>query len=210
MKKHCLYIFCLVGLAACSADAEREKYTQAVNVYLAKRGDLCLAKYNWPIDVTPAEFAAGARDAVQMPVLEKLGLVNASELTVEMKADSAMVPTRVKRYQLTEAGKKYYLAREQRTVAPDGSKTLHRGDFCVARLSLDKLVAWDPPLSDSGRKVTVVTYTYSVEAAPWLKDPEARRAFPMVDRVVQGARIAQLKETLALTKDGWVAKELLD
>jgi hypothetical protein len=181
-----------------------------MNAYLAKRGDLCLAKYDWPIVVTPAEFAAGARNAVQMPVLQKLGLVSVSEASVETKTDNPVVATKVKRYQLTESGKQYYVTRASRSLSSDGSKTLHQGDFCVAKLSLDKIVAWDPSAKDSARKETVVTYTYTVEAAPWLKDPDAKRVFPMVDRVVQGARVAQLKETFALTKDGWVAKELLD
>jgi hypothetical protein len=210
MKKCSLHLLCLIALGACTANANREELTRGMNAYLAKRGDLCLAKYDWPIDVTPAEFAAGARNAVQMPVLQKLGLVGVSEVSVETKTDHAVVATKVKRYQLTESGKKHYLIRELRTVTADGSKTVRRGDFCVARLSLDKIVAWDPPASDSARKETVVSYTYTVEAAPWLKDPDARRVFPMVDRVVQGARVAQLREAFALTKEGWVAKDLLD
>ena len=210
MKKLGLYTLCLIALGACAPDANREKFTQGMHAYLAKRGDLCLAKYNWPIDVTPAEFAAGARNAVQMPVLQKLGLVSVSEVSVETKTDNAVVATKVKRYQLTESGKKHYLTRESRTLAPDGSKTLHQGDFCVAKLSLDKIVAWDPPATNSARKETVVTYTYTVEAAPWMQDPDAKRVFPMVDRVVQGARVAQLQEAFALTRDGWVAKDLLD
>jgi hypothetical protein len=32
----------------------------------------------------------------------------------------------------------------------------------------------------------------------------------MVDRVVQGAGVARLQEAFALTKNGWVAKDLLD
>jgi hypothetical protein len=210
MKKLTLCTLCLIALGACTPDANREELTRGMNSYLAKRGDLCLAKYNWPIDVMPAEFAAGARNAVQMPVLQKLGLVGVSEVSVETKTDHAVVATKVKRYQLTENGKKHYLIRELRTLAPDGGKTLRRGDFCVAKLSLDKIVAWAPPVSDSARKETVVTYTYTVEAAPWLQDPDAKRVFPMVDRVVQGARVAQLQEAFALTKDGWVAKDLLD
>lgn len=200
----------MIALGACTADADRETFTQGMHAYLAKRGDLCLAKYDWPIDVTPAQFAAGARNAVQMPVLQKLGLVSVSAASVETKTDNAVVATTVKRYQLTDNGKKYYLTRELRTLAADGGKTSHHGDFCVAKLSLDKIVAWDAPANDSARKEVLVTYTYSVEAAPWLQDPDARRVFPMVDRVVQGARVARLQEAFALTKDGWVAKDLLD
>ena len=210
MKTIGLYALCLIVLGACTTQANRENFTQGMNAYLAKRGDLCLAKYDWPIDVTPAEFAAGARNAVQMPVLQKLGLVDVSDVSVETKTDNAVVAAKVKRYQLTESGKKYYLTHELRSLAADGSKTLHQRDFCVAKLSLDKIVGWDPPTTVNARKETVVTYTYTVEAAPWLQDPGAKRVFPLVDRVVQGARVAQFQEAFALTKDGWVAKDLLD
>src|ERR1039457_2804611 len=99
MKKLTLCTLCLIALGACTPAANREKCTQGISAYLAKRGDLCLAKYNWPIDVMAAEFAAGARNAVQMPVLQKLGLVAVSEVSVETKTDNAVVATRVKRYQ---------------------------------------------------------------------------------------------------------------
>ena len=49
------------------------RFTRAMNTYLEKRGDLCLAKSSWPIDVTQHEIDIGARNAVQMPVLERLG-----------------------------------------------------------------------------------------------------------------------------------------
>lgn len=210
MKKISLYTLCLIVLGACTSQANRENFTQSLNTYLAKRGDLCLAKYDWPIDVRRAEFSAGARNALQMPVLQKLGLVSVSEVSVATKTGKAVVATKVKRYQLTESGKKYYLTHELRSLAADGSKALHQGDFCVAKLSLDKIVGWDPPTTVNARKETVVTYTYTVEAAPWLQDPGAKRVFPLVDRVVQGARVAQFQEAFALTKDGWVAKDLLD
>jgi len=210
MKRICSCALLLIVLAACSADADRENLTHAMNAYLAKRGELCLAKYDWPIDVTPAEFAAGARNAVQMPVLAKLGLVSVSDASVHLKTDSGVVTTEVKRYQLTESGRKYYLARESRTRASAGGTTLHQGDFCVARLGLDRIVAWDPPVTGNAHKETVVTYTYTVEAAPWLQDPDARRVFPIVDRVVQGARVAKLQQAFALTGEGWVAKDYLD
>ncbi|MGB7596394.1 MAG: hypothetical protein WBM09_02400 [Gallionella sp.] len=201
------YLLCLFALGACTPSASRENFTKGVNDYLAKRGNLCLAKYDWPIDVAPEEFEIGSRNALQMPVLQKLGLVSVSDISVKTMAGKKTVITKIKRYQLTDNGKKFYLVRDSSTIAPNGGKIEHRGDFCVAKLSLDKIVAWDKPANVNGREETTVSYTYTVDAAPWLQDADAKRVFPMVDRVVQGARVAQLKERFVLSKDGWVAKD---
>ena len=55
----------LTGLAACvgRTEANRDSFTAAVNGYLDKRGDLCLGKYDWPIEVSAQEIQAGGRNA---------------------------------------------------------------------------------------------------------------------------------------------------
>lgn len=53
-----------------------ETLDAALHAYLAKRGDLCLAKNTWPIDLTQHEIDSGARNALQLPVLERLGLAS--------------------------------------------------------------------------------------------------------------------------------------
>jgi hypothetical protein len=129
-------------------------------------------------------------------VLEKLGIVTSSDAVV----DQAGKQVRVRRFELTEAGRKSYIARP----GEDPS----RKDLCAAHLSLDKIVTWDLSRDAEGEHA-VVSYTYSVDPQPWARDPEAQRVFPAVARVLQGAGSAQLKETLTLTNEGWVAKELL-
>jgi hypothetical protein len=188
-----------VGIFSChgKTDASRENFTQAMQTYLERRGDLCVAKYTWPIDVPEGPAGPGARDAVQMPVLEKLGIVASSEAVVDAPPGR---PVRVKRYELTEEGRKYYIARPGE---PDGKK-----DLCVAHLGLDKVVSWETSRDESGEHV-VVSYTYRVDAPPWVRDAEAERVFPAVARVLIGDGSAELKETLTLTKDGWTANELL-
>jgi hypothetical protein len=193
-----------IGLAVCAslaachdkAEANRENFTQAIRTYLEHRGDLCLAKYTWPIDVPVGPAAVGARDTVQMPVLEKLGLVTASDAIV----DTAGKEVRVKRYELTDLGRKSYIARPGQASA--------QKDLCAAHLSLDKIVSWDLSKDAEGEHASV-SYTYRVDAPSWARDEEAQRVFPAVARVLAGAGSAELKETLTLTKGGWVAKELL-
>ena len=205
--RFCTLCISIIALCACTPEANRENLTQSMNDYLSQRGNLCLGKQNWPVDVTSADFAAGTRDAVQMPVLQKLGLVSVSDIPVKMKNGNKTSVINVKRYQLTADGKKYYLMRESPAAASGNGKHAPQGDLCVAQLTLDKIVAWDPPASVNNHKETVVSFTYNVKAADWLRDPDAKRVFPMVDRVVQGAHVAQLQEAFVLSKTGWVAKD---
>jgi hypothetical protein len=189
---------CLAGCHRNKLEASKENFEVAVKAYLERRGDLCLAKQHWPIEVPVGPAAPADRDAVQMPVLEKLGLVTSSEGLTETTTPGKMV--HVKRYELTEAGRKFYLARPGQDSGPR--------DLCAGHVSLRKVVSWETTKDADGERA-VVSYTYGFDAAPWVRDPEAQRVFPAVARVLQGEGSAELKETLALTHDGWVAVELL-
>lgn len=206
MKKTCLMVLLAMTVSGCGgrSEANRDNFTRAMTRYLDQRGDLCLAKFDWPIDVSAQDFKAGTRDAVQMPVLEKLGLVSSSEAAAEKnQEDAPAITVPVRRYQLTENGKKYYLSRRisaQKQVS----------DFCAAHLKLDQVVSWDLGQQGQSAKEATVTYTYQVEAAPWTNDADARRVFPAVARVIDGAGKAQLREGFTLTPEGWRAKDSLD
>jgi hypothetical protein len=207
-------------LAACSkpTDANAENFGAALNAYLAKRGDLCVAKSAWPIDVTEREIETDGRNAIQMPVLEKLGLAASAVVDVDVKdEDGVNHATKVRRYTLTEDGKKYYVTRE--AVQRDGSR-VRKGDFCAARLSLDKVVDWSPAAqpktaspagaasAPAAERLVAVTYTYKADAAPWMNDPQAQKIFPVVAGVLRDAGTARLTETFRQTASGWVAVDL--
>ncbi|QRX82389.1 hypothetical protein [Glaciimonas sp. PAMC28666] len=207
-------LFVVLSVAGCStkSDANLDNFTVGMNDYLAKKGDLCLAKYSWPIDVTPQENAAGGRNALQMPVLEKVGLLRSTMTEVAQKdaetgARTGVMLT-VKRYELNAAGKKYYVTKEMRSPTSDGSILVHQGDFCAAKLTLDKVVGWELSKSDKGAQEALVTYTYKIDAAPWTRDAEVQKVFPMVARIVTGAGTMQLQESFHKTDKGWVAANL--
>ena len=196
-------------LAYKRTEANREELPPAaLQTYLERRGDLCLVKFSWPIDVPDHQAGPGARDAVQMPVLEKLGLVSSSDATTQVTSAKGTASVHVKRYELTDAGRKYYIARPPaHGELPDAGEMPGQKDLCVAHLSLATIVDWKtvpgpPPQA-------VVTYTYEIDAAPWTRDPDAERVFPAVARVVRGAGSEELKEGFTLTDGGWVANELL-
>jgi hypothetical protein len=180
-------------------------FARGLRDYLRVRGDLCLGlgKDQWPIDVWPGSSAAHDRNAVQMPVLERLGLVSSSDAVVDKATVTGVSRVTVRRYRLTDAGR---AALVQRPGLSGGSGVV---DFCVAKLTLDKVASWELTDRGAGQRGALVHYTYDVEAAPWTRDPEARRVFPMVDRVVRGAGSAQLEEGFTSTAAGWVANELL-
>jgi predicted DNA-binding transcriptional regulator len=182
--------------------ANRDNLARGMVAYLAARGELCLGK-EFPLDVTEREFQLRARNAVQMPPLEHLGLVVSSAATGQITTEDGPVSVPVTRFELTETGRHYY--RAQPGVA-EGQRA--HGDLCVAKLSLDKVVSWEMT-ETKGVRSAVVSYTYHIEAAPWTRVPEIKAVFPAVDRVVAGAGSALLKEGLTLTNDGWVANELL-
>lgn len=161
--------------------------------YLAQNGDVCVGKFDWPIDVAPGDAEAGSRDAIQLPVLAKLGLVNAeSGMTTR---GEQQVP--VERYSLTEAGKKFYLKRDTTTVSPTGEKITRTGDFCVGKLSVAKLVSWDEATGTA-------SYTYKFAAAPWMKELSAQQVFPMIAYIMKGEGQLQMKQRLRLDHGRWI------
>jgi len=186
----------LAVLAGCGfgqPEASLHDLTAAMNTYLARKGDLCLGKARWPIDVPQREAGTRSRNAVQMPVLEHIGLVSASTAKVrETTEGEEPAEIAVTRYALTDEGKKYFQAHES------------GGDFCAAHLALDKIIGWEVPKDARDASAVVVTYTYKIDAAPWTGDPDVQRAFPMVDRVVRGAGTMQLKQNFRRTPTGWV------
>jgi hypothetical protein len=190
----------LAGCGPNKRELNQANLTRAMNDYLAKRGDLCLAKTSWPVLVTEAESQAGSRNALQMPVLERLGLVEG--------VDAMAGQAHARRYQLTAEGRKYYLPRAPHKAAAVSRYADAGHDFCAARLSLDKVVGWEASAKPGATNQAVVTYTYKVQPAPWTADAALRAVFPMVDAVIRGAGTLQLKEPVVLGAAGWEARDL--
>ena len=195
----------LVGvLAACSAghDAKAptaENLAGPLDDYLAQRGDLCLAMFDWPIDLSEAEAGAGARHAVQFPVMEQLGLVHSTIVPAPKSADNP--DGAVKRFELTDAGRAFY---KPHPYAARGTE--HANDFCVAHLRREKIVDVKLEAADARHSLAVVSYTYQIDPAPWMQNADAQRVFPMIARIMKGASGAlQLRQGFTLGDKGWVA-----
>src|SRR5208282_805726 len=73
----------LVGCAS-KKDANEKNFSEALNSYLAKKGQLCLGIPSaWPVDLNEAERRGGMGTAAEMAALEKAGLVRSHETETE-------------------------------------------------------------------------------------------------------------------------------
>jgi hypothetical protein len=93
-------------------------------------------------------------------------------------------------------------------VALDGTAeqlSVHRR-LCAATLTLDRVIRFQEMPPNSGVRQGIIFYTYHVTTLPWASSPEARKVFPMVDRVIQGEGRLQLEQRLELAKEGWTAR----
>ncbi|MBB5192538.1 hypothetical protein HNQ50_003282 [Silvimonas terrae] len=199
-------------LSACGKDDAKPSaavFTSGMQDYLAQKGHFCLGKTDWPINITPNQAAAGEPDALQLPVLQKLGIVTFKDVMIryDSPGKSEVLPTH--QYSLTPEGEKYYLKQDFTYARTNGSKQVRHGDLCAATLTLDQIVGWEPPHDENGHKTTAVTYTYKVESAPWASDPDLARVFPMLSRVIHGDRQMQLKEVFTLTDKGWKSVDVM-
>ncbi|MEP6503172.1 MAG: hypothetical protein ABJD97_07580 [Betaproteobacteria bacterium] len=187
--------------------------TAAVGRYLAEHGDFCLGKMDWPVDISALDERARGRDVVQMPVLESLGLVQATAASA-MRVEGPGVdegdpprPVAVRRYALTPSGERFMREREVVVAGPQGEHVVRRRDLCAARLALDAVVDWQPAGAPDR---FVATFTYVATPAPWAATPAFRRVFPMAVRVIDGAHAMRLKQGFRRVGDAWVADGLAD
>jgi len=206
-KQMVLLILCTLPAACHDAQAPSvENFSRALDAYLAERGELCVGKSEWPIDVTEREFELGTRDGKQMPVLERLGIVHATDTVAQRKDEDQTFEVPVKRYELTSAGRAYF---HPRSVKSRQGDLVAGSDLCAVRLTLAALKNSEVSTDTKGQKSAVLWYTYHVAPAPWTSDPEFLRVFPAVAHVLAGAEKDELREEVTLTPAGWIANELL-
>ena len=195
----------ICALDACSASHDpkaptAENLAPALDDHLAQRGDICLAMFDWPIDLTEAEAGSGARHAIQFPVMEQLGLVHSTIVSVPKSSENP--DGAVKRFELTDAGRKFYKPHPYVTRGAE-----HANDFCVAHLKREKIVDVKVDTSDAQHPMAVVSYTYQIDTAPWMQNADAQRVFPMITRIANGAGgQLQLRQGFTLGDKGWVAR----
>lgn len=157
----------------------------AVTAFLEQRGDLCVNKMAWPIEVTDHDVQARTDNAIQLPVLERVGLVSSAPLQ----------PGPGRSYALTALGRQSYL--ERKTPEPSS-------DLCVGKLSLDKIVRVQHQTGAAGEQQVIVYYTYHFAVADWVRNAEVQAVFPMLAQILAGERAAEMELRFKRTPAGWV------
>jgi hypothetical protein len=207
----CFLVLSTLPIQGCATkkDASEKNFSVALDVYLAKRGQLCLGiASKWPIDVDERERGTTIGRAPVMAALEKVGLVRSHETETEYPPplSSSLVETKVLRYDLTDEGKKFYIEKEHLGLA--GQKET-QGDLCYGQQMLDKIVKWEGPVAVGDYKEVSVFYTYKIEnLANWVTNPEFQRLFPGAALTINDAGKTMLDQALTLTNQGWEAKGL--
>jgi hypothetical protein len=194
----------LFFLVACN-DAKKPSnanFTVAINQYLAKHGETCTPiGRQFPINVPKSKQNDQSGIGPKLTALEQAGLVHASDTTavVHSLLDPLRGPTPpqpVKRYDLTDEGKKYL-----RQIPDTFGQT---SGFCYGQKSVDSIVKWTEPAIAGPHSQADVVYTYKIlNLAPWAERPDAQQAFPDIKAVVSGASTTNQKVGLQLTNKGW-------
>jgi hypothetical protein len=181
-------------------------FTRAINQYLAKHGHACVfIGQTFLIDVPVFEQKDQYGIAQEMAALEQAGLVHASHTTavVHGMLDGLRGPTPpqpVKRYDLTDEGKKYF-----RQTPGIFEKN---GEFCYGEKVVDSIVKWTEPMTTGPPSQSEVTYTYKlVNLAVWAEQPGKQRAFPDIRTTIGGASKTDQIAGLQLTNKGWEVPE---
>jgi hypothetical protein len=173
-------------------------FRKAINQYLEKHGKAC----TWiggpfPIDVSESEQKLQSATEAQMAVLEAAGLVHSSDTVAPTPGILGPgAPRRVKRYQPTEAGKKYL----QQTPGIFGQSA----GFCYGDKTVDSIVKWTEPVTMGAGSQSEVSYTYKIaNLAPWAERPDVQREFGDVRTTVNGISKSNEIAGLQLTNQGW-------
>ncbi len=173
-------------------------FRKAISQYLEKHGKAC----TWigppfPIDVSEPEQRLQSGAAGQMAVLEAAGLVHSSDTVAPTPSIFGPgAPRRVKRYEPTEAGKKYL----QQVPGVLGQSA----GFCYGDRTVDSIVKWTEPVTMGAGSQSEVTYTYKIaNLAPWAIRPDVQREFGDVRTTVAGISKANEIAGLQLTNHGW-------
>jgi len=189
-----------VFLTACS-DTKKPgdgNFRKAINQYLERHGKACTwIGRPFPVDVSEPEQRLQFGTSAQIAVLEAAGLVRSSDtVSATPGIFGPGAPRRVKRYEPTEAGKKYL----QQVPGVLGQSA----GFCYGDKTVDSIVKWTEPVTTRGGSQREVTYTYKIaNLAPWAERPDVQREFGDVRTTVSGISKSNEIAGLQLTNHGW-------
>lgn len=202
-KRIVLPLAALLAFSGCSNERKPNaaNFSKAINQYLAGRGQECtFFAQTFPIDVPESELRDSSGTAPQMAALERAGLVRGSDTTAVihgmMGALGPSAPRPMRRYELTDKGRKYF------QVKP--GILGQSGAFCYGHEAVDSIVSWTKPESMGSALQSEVTYTYKMpDLALWAKQADVQQVFGDIRTIVNGISKAHDSVSLQLTNKGW-------
>lgn len=207
-KSILLTVAVLIMLAGCNNEKKPDaaNFTKAIHQYLTKHGQVCvLVDQTLPANVTLPEQKQPTGIGPQMAALEQAGLVRGNNTTavVPTLADAltrSATPQPVRRYELTDEGKKYF----RQTLVALGQT----GEFCYGQKAVDSIVKWTEPAAMGPYTQSEVTYSYKVvDLAAWAQQPGIQQRFPDIRSTLQDASKVNQRAGLVLTNQGWEVPE---
>ncbi len=195
-----IFLACVLSLTACNDVGKPSdgNFRKAINQYLEKHGKACTwIGRPFPVDVSEPEQRLQFGTGTQMAVLEAAGLVRSSDAVAPTPGMFGLgAPRRVKRYEPTEAGKKYL--QQVPGVLGQGA------GFCYGDKTVDSIVKWTEPVTMGAGSQSEVTYTYKIaNLAPWAERSDVQREFGDVRTTVSGLSKSNEIAGLQLTNQGW-------
>lgn len=213
--RHLAAALLLLACSWTSASAEaapqtgQAALTHALQQYLVANGDLCLGKFDWPIEVSAQDSLDHTRDALQMPMLEKLGLVSAVPAMAKRQVDGAEQMVPVQQYALSNIGRIYYIPRQSQMASSSGQVVQHTHDLCGGKVGLDKLQRWDPPTQTAEGWETTLYYSYTFAPTWWADSAQGKAAFPVFAALLKGQGKLQLQQRFKWVGKHWVPITLI-
>jgi len=212
---------CALLLAGCDgkkgASVTEESMGAAVDQYLAKNGDLCLSLNKWPVEVseheTQMEKMLPHGLGRQMATLKTFGLVTETEGEIDQLIGKR--PTgrkfKVRTFNLTEEGQKFYRPEVVQHAALAGSNPKVKGDLCYGKKAVEKVVKFDLLPESAPVEEYNVRYLYKIDGlAEWAKRPEFQQTFPGAARIISEAGKNQMTHGVKVTDSGLVPRGLHD
>jgi hypothetical protein len=115
----------------------------------------------------------------------------------------------VKRYSLSDMGKKFYRKKEITEYSVGGQRKAMQGDICYGKKSIASIVKWEGPMKFGDYQEANVKYLYKIDGlADWANKPEIQAAFPFVAQIINNAGKKEQALGVKLTSIGWEPKGL--
>lgn len=191
----------VLAVAACSnaKDANKSNFGKAIQAYLDKQNGLCAAIPAKGLPFTLAnQDMLGQLNKKRADALVDAGLLTKRDTEVKAMFGDKMEPAT--EYQITDAGKKYLVAK--------GADTMVQQDaFCTGAYAIVEVDNFTEPSDMMGVKVSQVNFRYKVkDPADWTKTESLRATYKNIADQAQGD--IQSKAAVILTNDGWMHERL--